>query len=121
MGQRPDIILAKSAGFCFGVDRAVKTVFKSVDESKLRVYTLGEVIHNNTINNELKEKGVIIENDYKKIPKNADVVIRAHGVPEKVYTYFEVKHQCLSLTAVQLWRTYWQIIQKFSAIRRCLW
>lgn len=89
MGQRPDIILAKSAGFCFGVDRAVKTVFKSVDESKSRVYTLGEIIHNNTINNKLKEKGVIIENDYKKIPKNADVVIRAHGVPEKVYTYFE--------------------------------
>lgn len=89
MGHGPDIILAKSAGFCFGVDRAVKTVFKSIDDHLTNVYTLGEIIHNNTINNELREKGVVIENDYTKIPSDANVVIRAHGVPEKVYSYFE--------------------------------
>ncbi len=89
MGHRPNIILAKSAGFCFGVDRAVKTVFKSLDDHLANVYTLGEIIHNNTIINELREKGVVIENDYTKIPTDANVVIRAHGVPENVYSYFQ--------------------------------
>lgn len=89
MGYGPDIILATKAGFCFGVDRAVKTVFKSIDEKLPSVYTLGEIIHNNTINNELIKKGIIIENDYKKIPLDANVIIRAHGVPKEVYEYFD--------------------------------
>ena len=86
-----NIIVAKYAGFCFGVGRAVDTAFEITRNAspKEHVYTLGEVIHNNTIVSALKEEGATVEDDYLKIPKDAKVIIRAHGVPEKVYSHFD--------------------------------
>lgn len=77
------ITLAKTAGFCFGVDRAVNMVY-SLSE-KQRVCTLGPIIHNSEMVRELEQKGVIIANTPKDVPSGYTVVIRSHGVPQSVY------------------------------------
>lgn len=77
------ITLAKTAGFCFGVDRAVNIVY-SLSE-KQRVCTLGPIIHNSEMVRELEQKGVIIANTPKEVPSGYTVVIRSHGVPQSVY------------------------------------
>ena len=81
----PEVIVAKTAGFCFGVSRAVNMVF---DETKKgdRVWTCGPIVHNETVIRELEEKGVCAlesEADFDKVSGGA-VVIRAHGIPEKI-------------------------------------
>lgn len=78
------IIVAKTAGFCFGVDRAVSIVNKLVNEKK-KVCTLGPIIHNPQVVNELKEKGVRIISDITEAQKDEIVVIRSHGVSPDVY------------------------------------
>ncbi len=87
-----EIIVAKSAGFCFGVEKAVNRAYKEAkqrDESAISTY--GDIIHNNYIIKELESKGVkAIEshNDLDKDVKNR-VIIRAHGVPNSVYRELE--------------------------------
>lgn len=76
------IILAKSAGFCFGVHRAVDMAFKA-DETK-KTYTLGHIIHNETVTRQLKQKGIASVEELDNIPMEK-VIIRAHGVPEAIY------------------------------------
>ena len=83
-----DIKLAKSAGFCFGVDKAVKTVYQLLDAGK-QVYTLGPIIHNPQVVAELESKGVRSVESLSNVPAGATVVIRSHGVPRDVYTALE--------------------------------
>ncbi len=78
------ITLAKTAGFCFGVDRAVQTVYGLLDENK-KVVTLGQIIHNDQLVNELKSKGVIVVDRPEDVPKGYTLVIRSHGVEEDIY------------------------------------
>ena len=78
------ITVAKTAGFCFGVDRAVSLVYKLLDEGK-RVCTLGPIIHNPQMVEELAQKGVIIAESVDDVPKGYTVVIRSHGVDRSVY------------------------------------
>ncbi|MBE6718079.1 MAG: bifunctional 4-hydroxy-3-methylbut-2-enyl diphosphate reductase/30S ribosomal protein S1 [Ruminococcaceae bacterium] len=92
------IEVAKNAGFCFGVDRAVDSVYRLIDENpKRNIYTLGNLIHNPTICEDLEEKNVrvISEDDLDKVfaECNEDnpctVVVRAHGVTKDVYEKLE--------------------------------
>lgn len=77
------IHVAKSAGFCFGVDRAVQMVFRLLDEGK-QVYTLGPIIHNPQIVQELEERGVRIIDTPAEVPPDGTLVIRSHGVARAV-------------------------------------
>ena len=80
----PQIILAKSAGFCFGVNRAVNIVEDLVKEGK-SVCTLGPIIHNEQVVNDLKSKGVRIAGDPNdRLNENEVMVIRSHGVTKAV-------------------------------------
>jgi len=84
--KNPKVVLAKTAGFCFGVQRAVKTVY---DETKGSgpLYTYGEIIHNETVVSDLQKHGVKVldtPEDVKKAKKGT-VVIRSHGVAKDVY------------------------------------
>lgn len=80
-----EVILAKSAGFCFGVQRAMDTVYAESD--KENVYTYGPIIHNTEVVNELESKGVKAVNDISEIPEpeKSTVIIRSHGVSKEVY------------------------------------
>lgn len=76
------ISLAKTAGFCFGVDRAVKQAEELINEGQ-KVYTLGPLIHNPGFIKELESRGVHAVNDITDMPEGGVAVIRAHGVPQE--------------------------------------
>lgn len=78
------ILVAKSAGFCFGVNRAVKMVYDLVESGK-KVYTLGPIIHNPQTLAELEARGVKIVSSPDEVPKDGTVVIRSHGIPRDVF------------------------------------
>lgn len=77
---------AKTAGFCFGVRRAVELVEREAERSngEFPVCTLGPIIHNETVIRRLGEKGVSVIQAPGEAPQNATVIIRAHGVPLSV-------------------------------------
>lgn len=78
------IKLAKTAGFCFGVDRAVNLLYELIDKGK-RVATLGPIIHNTQMVEELNKKGVRIIDEPQEADKGEIVVIRSHGVSKEIY------------------------------------
>mgnify|MGYP004496802955 FL=1 len=84
------IILAKTAGFCFGVDRAVNLVYELVGEGK-KVCTLGPIIHNAQLVADLESKGVKIIDDISQAPQGYTVVVRTHGVEKSVLDELESK------------------------------
>ena len=83
--------LAKSAGFCFGVEKAVNTVYEEAKKNDEIVYTLGPIIHNEEVVKDMKRCGVEAVNieDLNSLPKGT-VIIRSHGVSKDVYNF--VKH-----------------------------
>lgn len=78
-----EILIGKTAGFCYGVKRAVESAEKETNSSKELTYCLGEIVHNKQVVDELKQKGIkfieAIEN------ANGKTIIRAHGVAKEVY------------------------------------
>ncbi len=89
-----NITVAKSAGFCFGVKRAVNKVYEQADIKKGPIYTYGPIIHNEEVVKDLEEKGVkVLDNletltDAQKQEKGT-VIIRSHGVSKEVYEKLE--------------------------------
>lgn len=85
-----EIILAKTAGFCFGVKRAVDMVYEQVKESS-PIYTYGPIIHNEEVVRDLEERGVKVVESMDELRKlqSGSVVIRSHGVEKKVYDIIE--------------------------------
>ena len=77
------IILAETAGFCFGVDRAVQTVQKLLEEGK-KVATLGPIIHNPQLVAELEAKGARIVEEPEQVQPDEVLVIRSHGVAREI-------------------------------------
>ena len=78
------IIRAKTAGFCFGVDRAVKLTYDLLAQGR-KVATLGPLIHNAQVVADLEEKGAVTCPDIDAVPDGYEVIIRSHGVPRTVY------------------------------------
>ena len=79
-----NIIRAKTAGFCFGVDRAVKLTYDLLADGH-KVATLGPLIHNPQVVEDLEAKGALTCPDVASVPDGYEVVIRSHGVPQTVY------------------------------------
>ena len=77
-----EIILAETAGFCFGVDRAVQTVQELLKEGK-KVATLGPIIHNPQLVAELQAKGARIVDEPEQVKEDEVLVIRSHGVTKE--------------------------------------
>ena len=84
-----EVIVAKTAGFCFGVKRAVDTVYEQV--GKGNVYTYGPIIHNEEVVADLERQGVRIIHNIEELSKVTDgsVVIRSHGVEKKIYDFIQ--------------------------------
>ena len=79
-----EIRLAKTAGFCFGVDRAIKRVEELLGEGK-RVCTLGPIIHNDQVVGELEKRGVRVISSPEEATEEETVVIRSHGISPEIY------------------------------------
>ena len=88
-----EVELAKSAGFCFGVERAINLVYEQIEKAKdgRRIYTFGPIIHNDEVVRELEKKGVSVfdeEDQLEKIRGNI-LIIRSHGVAKRIYDLAE--------------------------------
>lgn len=82
------VIVAKTAGFCFGVERAVEQVYEQIEKNDgIPIYTYGPIIHNEEVVKDLEEKGVrVIETEEElKVLKDGVVIIRSHGVGKHIY------------------------------------
>ena len=86
-----EIKVAKSAGFCFGVDRAVKLVYGELEKGNKSVATLGPIIHNADVVNDLTDKGVRIADSVDDLKEGEKAVIRSHGVGKKIYEGLDQK------------------------------
>ena len=95
-----DVVVAKSAGFCFGVKRAVDTVYSEVEKGK-KIYTFGPIIHNEEVVKDLEEKGVVVletEEELQALTEGT-VIIRSHGVEKRIQKMIEEKGlECIDAT-----------------------
>ena len=87
-----EIIVGKTAGFCYGVKRAVEGAKTEIEKCR-NTYCLGEIVHNKQVVEKLEKKGMkFIENLDEIKQKDANVIIRAHGVPKKIYELAKEKN-----------------------------
>jgi len=96
------VYLAKSAGFCFGVNNAVNRVHELLDSGE-SVSTLGPIIHNPQVVEELSARGVTTVSDPADTPDGDVLVIRSHGVPQSVYDAIEEKDCAIAMPPAPLW------------------
>ena len=88
-----EVTLAKSAGFCFGVKRAVDMVYEEAKKGE-KVYTYGPIIHNEEVVEDLRKRGVTVVNsleELKMLPEGT-VIIRSHGGAKEVYDILEERN-----------------------------
>ena len=85
--------VAETAGFCFGVKRAVDKVYQLIEEGIHPIYTLGPIIHNEEVVSDLAERGVAVieEKDLASL-SGGTVVIRSHGVGKQIYQELREYH-----------------------------
>jgi len=88
-----EIIVAKSAGFCFGVKKAVEAVYKQIEyhPEHPAIYTYGPLIHNEEVVRDLEKKGVRVLNCEEELKSLTEgiVVLRSHGVEKRIYDILE--------------------------------
>lgn len=82
-----EVIVAKTAGFCFGVRRAVEQVYEQVERGEKPIYTFGPIIHNEEVVRDLEKKGVRVLEDEEELRRvtSGTVIIRSHGVARRIY------------------------------------
>ena len=82
-----EVTVAKTAGFCFGVKRAVEKVYEQIGKTEKPIYSYGPIIHNEQVVGDLQEKGVEVIDTLEELKtiRDAVVVIRSHGVGKDVY------------------------------------
>ena len=111
-----EVVLAKSSGFCFGVKRAVDTVYEQADK-KDKIYTYGPIIHNEEVVKDLQEKGVKVLDGREELEALDEgcVIIRSHGVSKDIYELIERKGlECIDATCPFVKRIH-KIVEKESA------
>ncbi|MDY2699865.1 MAG: 4-hydroxy-3-methylbut-2-enyl diphosphate reductase [Lachnospiraceae bacterium] len=111
-----EVILANSAGFCFGVKRAVEKVYEQIEAGK-KIYTYGPIIHNEEVVKDLEKRGVqVIEGERELATlKDGAIVIRSHGVPRRIYDLIEQNGlECIDATCPFVKRIH-NIVEKESS------
>ena len=90
-----EVIRAKTAGFCFGVKRAVDTVYEQLEKASesTTIYTYGPIIHNEEVVKDMKQKGVIVLQSEAELDALTEgtVIIRSHGVEKAIYDKLNAK------------------------------
>ncbi len=111
-----EVKLAKSAGFCFGVRRAVDKVYEQIKSGK-KIYTYGPIIHNDEVVKDLESKGVIVINSQEELERieEGTIIIRSHGVSKEIYSHMQKKGlECIDATCPFVKRIH-DIVEKASA------
>ena len=90
-----EVIRAKTAGFCFGVKRAVDTVYEQLEKASesTTIYTYGPIIHNEEVVKDMKQKGIIVLQSEAELDvlTEGTVIIRSHGVEKAIYDKLNAK------------------------------
>ena len=110
-----EVVLAKSSGFCFGVKRAVDRVYEQLADHK-KIYTYGPIVHNEDVVKDLEKQGVRVLNTEEELGTltEGSVVIRAHGVPKRIYEIMEQRGiECIDATCPFVKRIH-KIVEKES-------
>ena len=85
MSQGPqEIVMAEPRGFCAGVDRAIEIVEKALAKFGAPIYVRHEIVHNDHVVRDLRDKGAVFVEDLNEVPLGARVIMSAHGVSRKV-------------------------------------
>ncbi len=86
-----EVVVAEHAGFCFGVTKAVDTVYEQISNKKQNIYTFGPIIHNEIVVSDLESKGVKVIEDVSDLKgvSEGTVIIRSHGVTKEVHAALE--------------------------------
>ena len=87
-----EVNVAKTAGFCFGVKRAVDQVYEQTEKEKgKKIYTYGPIIHNEEVVKDLRSRGVEVSHSEEELAALTEgiVIIRSHGVPKRIYDLLE--------------------------------
>lgn len=111
-----EVILAESAGFCFGVKRAVEKVYEQAAIGK-KIYTFGPIIHNEEVVKDLENKGVTVIETEEELTSLTEgtVVIRSHGVSKHICDLIEQSGlECVDATCPFVKRIH-NIVEKESA------
>ena len=97
-----EVVKAKSAGFCFGVKKAMEAVYQQIEKNNgKKIYTFGPLIHNEEVVKELKSKGVEVIESVEELKnlKEGIVIIRSHGVSKDIYKIMEQNNiECVDAT-----------------------
>lgn len=88
------IVVAENAGFCPGVNLAIEKVIELASKNKKKIFTLGQIIHNNNVIQELEKRGIKAIDDIEEIddPQNSILLIRAHGIPPELENKIKEKN-----------------------------
>ena len=111
------VCTAKSAGFCFGVERAVSKVYEQAEKGRKPIYTSGPIIHNEEVVKDLEEKGVRVLKDEEELRslREGTVIIRSHGVGRHIYQLIEAQGlSCVDATCPYV-RKIHRIVEEESA------
>ena len=86
-----ELTIAKSAGFCFGVTRAVNMVYEAIEEENTPIYTYGPIIHNDEVVKDMKKKGVTVIDDLDELAghEKGVMIIRSHGISKAEFDKIE--------------------------------
>ena len=111
------VIKAKTAGFCFGVKRAVDTVYEQVDTCSGPIYTYGPIIHNEEVVKDMESKGVVVLRTEEELDdiSGGTVIIRSHGVEKRIYDRLETKGIRIVDATCPFVKKIHNIVQKESA------
>ena len=108
-----EIILGKTAGFCYGVREAVNGAIKQIENNE-KIYCLGEIVHNEQVLEKLEKKGIKFVEDINSITDNSKVIIRAHGIPKETYEIAKTKKiNIIDYTCPKVLKIH-QIVEKYQ-------
>ena len=110
------VIVAKSAGFCFGVKRAVDKVYELIGNGEKGIYTLGPIIHNENVVQDLESQGVYAIHELSEVDEKCPkkLVIRSHGVAKSVYDILDEKNIAYMDVTCPFVKKIHKIVQKES-------
>ena len=113
-----EVIRAKTAGFCFGVERAVNTVYEQIEQyTSEPIFTYGPIIHNEEVIKDLQRKGVNVLRSEKELDQleRGVVIIRSHGVEKRIYEKLNKKGITIVDATCPFVKKIHNIVQKESA------
>ncbi|MCI8535250.1 MAG: 4-hydroxy-3-methylbut-2-enyl diphosphate reductase [Hungatella sp.] len=115
-----EVKVAKTAGFCFGVEQAVEHVYEQIQKGQPPIYTLGPIIHNEEVVKDLEKKGVKVLQDIDCLRElnEGTVIIRSHGVGKAIYDRIKQQGLCLVDATCPFVKKIHRIVQEQNQLGR---